>query len=133
MIRHSKNYLIYHLAPELSSRQPTPQSATTNPTFINIFTLLPFDLFKFLIENGEIAALGQDQERFAFAKKLILGRRKKALSQIQAVNKDMTQKEAAGQVPVENVVLSFGGNSGSSVHVTRKVPARALWKVEKDR
>jgi hypothetical protein len=69
------------------------------------------------LEDATFTALGNDQERFGFAKKLILQRKK---------------GNGPGKGSMENVVLSFGGGNGSNVHVTRKTTARNLWKVEKD-
>lgn len=133
-IKHmnSKSYLTYNLSQELSQQQSTTATPiTSHPTFIQILTLLPFDLLKHLIENPQFDALGADQQRFAFAKKIIASRRKRSLAAIQASKPNLTAKEAAALVPGENVVLSFGGGAGSSVHVTKKAPTRNLWKVEK--
>jgi hypothetical protein len=127
-----KNYLSHGYAQELVRRSPETPLAT-NPEFLATFTSLPFELFKSLLEDASFTALGSDQERFGFARKIIASRRKRALALAnarggQAVN----SVQAKAQVPVENVVLRFGGGSGSNVHVTRKTQARALWKVEKD-
>lgn len=91
-----------------------------------------------------MTTLGTDQARFVFAKQLIAARRKAALGQVVAnVNANGTGGDPAAlasakaQVPVESVVLRFGGaaQGSSNVHVTRKgngTPARSLWKVEKN-
>jgi len=121
--------LTHGYAQDLARKSPaTPETPlTANPEFVATFTALPFELFKNLLEDASFTALGTDQERFGFAKRIIVQRRKKALA---AAATKSTQAKA--QVPVENVVLRFGGGSGCNVHVTRKTQARALYKVEKD-
>lgn len=57
---------------------------------------------------------GSDQERFKFAKAAI----------------ELRKRTGGGHGADETVVLAFGGgNSGSAVHVTRKMRKRALFKV----
>lgn len=93
------------------------QTSPTDPRFLGIFTILPFDLFKKCIEDPNLS-LGSDQERFAFAKKVIAARKRNQGAQASAV---------------ENVVLQFGGSGQTSnVHVTRKNRQRTLWKVDKE-
>jgi hypothetical protein len=119
---------VHGLIPELASTSTNPAiyTPTSDPRFLRIFTHLPFELFKSCIEEKHLP-LGSDQERFAFAKKAIAARKKKASGAAAA--------GAQGhEVAIENVVLQFTGGSGSNVHVTRKAKAggRPLWKVVKD-
>ncbi|KAI5454777.1 histone acetyltransferase 1 [Naganishia albida] len=117
------HYLTIRLPQELQQRDPdTP--LTQNPNFKGIIVQLPFDLFKTCIEDP-ILPLGSDQERFAFAKSTIQQRRKR-----NAARSLQGQPETSSVV--ENVVLRFGGGSGSKVHITRKSKQRSLWKVEKE-
>jgi hypothetical protein len=95
-----------------------------NQKFKEIIVQLPFDLFKTCIEDSRLN-LGSDQERFAFAKSTIQQRKKK-----NPARNSQGQPETPSIV--ENVVLRFGGGSGSKVHITRKSKQRSLWKVEKD-
>jgi hypothetical protein len=125
VFNRSKHYLVHGYASDLARQGDGP--VASNPELIATFTMIPFELFKSLLEDASFTALGGDQERFGYAKKMIASRRKKALAAATAV-----PGQPKVQVPTENVVLSFGGGTGSSVHVTRKTQARALWKVEKD-
>lgn len=129
----SKTYLSRGYAQELSRKTPASSETplTANPEFVATFSTLPFELFKSLLEDASFTALGTDQERFGFAKKIIMERRKKSLAMASA-QKGISAAQAKAQVPVENVVLRFGGGNGSNVHVTRKTQTRTLWKVEKD-
>ena len=126
----SKKYLAHGYASDLQRQSPVAHDGPliTHPELVATFTMLPFELFKSLLEDGSFTILGGDQERFGFAKKMIVSRRKRALANASASG----SAGAKAQVPVENVVLRFGGGTGSSVHVTRKTQARTLWKVEKD-
>lgn len=126
-----------HSSPDVSiqSHGPGAPSAPTDNgremTLLQIFSRLPFDLFKSAVESqtfqigdcvlsyidcrGKLThqRKGSDQERFKFAKKAI----------------DM-RKRTRGSGVEETVVLAFGGgNSGSAVHVTRKMRKRSLFKV----
>ncbi|TDL27582.1 hypothetical protein BD410DRAFT_782706 [Rickenella mellea] len=109
--------LAAHSPPELNgaSHGSGPPVTTGGPgreTLLQIFSRVPFDLFKSAIESPSFQ-IGSDQERFKFAKAAI----------------DL-RKRARGSGVEETVVLAFGGgNSGSAVHVTRKTRKRALFKV----
>jgi hypothetical protein len=119
----SYNYLTVRLPEELQTSDPdTP--LTQSPKFKAIIVQLPFDLFKTCIEDPSLS-LGSDQERFAFAKSTIQQRKKKNAAR-------NLQGQPETPVVVENVVLRFGGGSGSKVHITRKSKQRSLWKVEKE-
>ncbi|KAH9926115.1 uncharacterized protein B0H18DRAFT_1211137 [Fomitopsis serialis] len=83
-------------------------------TLLQIFALIPFDMFKAAVESPTFQ-IGSDQARFKFAKDAI-ELRKRGI--------------ARGQGAEETVVLAFGGHhGGSAVHVTRKLRKRPLWKV----
>jgi len=97
-----------------------PQGAppAENPgleALLRVYSRLPFDFFKHAIESPSFP-IGSDQARFKFAKSAIARR-----------------KQAAGRDAEESVVLAFGGvgDSGSAVHITRKLKKRSLWKVTK--
>lgn len=101
----------------ITSTLSSHQSSPSDPRFLSIFTILPFELFKKCIEDPSLS-LGTDQERFAFAKKVIAARKRNQGAQASAI---------------ENVVLQFGGSGQTSnVHVTRKSRQRTLWKVDKE-
>ncbi|KAL4253918.1 BTB domain-containing protein [Abortiporus biennis] len=84
-------------------------------TLLQIFSRVPFDLFKAAVESPSFQ-IGSDQARFKFAKDAIETRKRGI---------------ARGQGAEETVVLAFGQNNfgGSAVHVTRKLRKRPLWKV----
>ncbi|KAI0691188.1 hypothetical protein BC835DRAFT_1417303 [Cytidiella melzeri] len=88
---------------------------TGRDTLLDIYSRVPFELFKTAVESPAFQ-IGSDQARFKFAKDCIELRKR--------VN-------ARGQGAEETVVLAFGGGSvgGSTVHVTRKMRKRPLWKV----
>lgn len=113
-------------------------------TLLQIYTRVPFEMFKQAVESPELPIgkpasssffffsfisprlficfvcffsrfrIGSDQARFQFAKAAIARR-----------------KATVGNAVEETVVLAFGGsmNSGSAVHVTRKVKKRPLVRV----
>jgi len=85
---------------------------------LNIFSRVPFDLFKTAIESPTFQ-IGSDQARFKFAKDAIEVRKKAGISR--------------GTGAEETVVLAFGGGNGnaggSAVHVTRKLRKKPLWKI----
>ncbi|EPT06240.1 hypothetical protein FOMPIDRAFT_1110028 [Fomitopsis schrenkii] len=97
---------------------PHPEGQTSDAgrdTLLQVFALVPFDMFKAAVESPAFNIAGSDQARFKFAKDAI-ELRKRAI--------------ARGQGAEETVVLAFGGhNGGSAVHVTRKLRKRPLWKV----
>lgn len=98
-----------------SSPSSSSQSANGLQTLLQIYSHVPFEMFKQAVESPELP-IGSDQARFQFAKAAIARR-----------------KASVGHGVEETVVLAFGGstNSGSAVHVTRKVKRRPLWKVTK--
>ncbi|WVQ94718.1 hypothetical protein IAU59_001798 [Kwoniella sp. CBS 9459] len=98
---------------------------TTDPRLFSVYSKLPYELFKALIENPELPIQSM-QDRFAFAKRVIAQRKKVAASTTAA-----TANGNNGPPMEESVVLAFKGGEGMEVHVTRKPKkSRALWKVE---
>ncbi|KAN0076883.1 hypothetical protein V8E55_010738 [Tylopilus felleus] len=91
------------------------QGHSGRDTLLQIFSLVPFDMFKAAVESPTFQ-IGSDQCRFKFAKDAI-ELRKRGI--------------ARGHGSEETVVLAFGGGHmrGSAVHVTRKMRKRPLWKV----
>lgn len=104
---------------------------------LQVYSLVPFEMFKAAVESPTfqigarrrafltpslqslrltLYAIGSDQARFKFAKDAI-ELRKRGI--------------ARGLGAEETVVLAFGGSStgGSTVHITRKLRKRPLWKV----
>lgn len=120
---YSYTYLTVQLPEELE-QDARFSTLNDNAKFKEVFSQLPFDLFKACIEDSQLN-LGTDQERFAFAKSMIQLRKRKA-----AARTAQGLPDAASVV--ENVVLRFGGGSGSKVHITRKSKQRSLWKVDKE-
>lgn len=115
----------------------SPQGHSGRDTLLQIFSRVPFDMFKMAVESPTfqigacswcpwspiatrllilITITGSDQCRFKFAKDAI-ELRKRGI--------------ARGHGSEETVVLAFGGGhmSGNAVHVTRKMRKRPLWKV----
>ncbi|PCH38457.1 hypothetical protein WOLCODRAFT_136290 [Wolfiporia cocos MD-104 SS10] len=84
-------------------------------TLLQVFARVPFDMFKAAVESPTFQ-IGSDQARFKFAKDAIELRKRSI---------------ARGQGAEETVVLAFGGSNfgGSTVHITRKLRKRPLWKV----
>lgn len=101
--------------PSVVSESGPPQGKAGRETLLQIFSLVPFDMFKAAVESPAFE-IGSDHSRFKFAKDAI-ELRKKGVSQ--------------GRGAEETVVLAFGGGhmGGSAVHVTRKMRKRPLWKV----
>ncbi|KIK97403.1 hypothetical protein PAXRUDRAFT_136345 [Paxillus rubicundulus Ve08.2h10] len=97
------------------SESGTSQGHTSRDTLLQIFSRVPFDMFKAAVESPTFQ-IGSDQCRFKFAKDVI-ELRKGGISR--------------GHGAEETVVLAFGGGhmGGSTVHVTRKMRKRPLWKV----
>ncbi|KAG5728375.1 BTB/POZ domain-containing protein 2 [Termitomyces sp. T112] len=85
---------------------------------LQIYSRVPFEMFKTAVESPSfrVDPTGSDQARFKFAKEAI-ELRKRGI--------------ARGSGAEETVVLAFGGGNagGSSVHITRKMRKRPLWKV----
>jgi len=102
----------------LQAFHPQAAPSAENPgleTLLRVYSCLPFDFFKHAIESPSFP-IASDQARFKFAKSAIARR-----------------KQAVGRDAEESVVLAFGGvgDSGSAVHITRKLKKRSLWKVTK--
>ncbi|OCF34685.1 hypothetical protein I316_03728 [Kwoniella heveanensis BCC8398] len=114
-------YLLHALPSQIMSDK---SSLIADPRLLSVYSKLPYELFKSLIENPKLPIQSM-QDRFAFAKKVI-AQRKKALS--AATSGGATNGSPAME---ESVVLAFKGGDGMEVHVTRKPKkSRALWKVE---
>jgi len=134
-LRHDVlEYLVVTLPATLNIHQHGPANGTVSPspgsppqssqhntgrdTLLNIFSRVPFDLFKTAIESPTFQ-IGSDQARFKFAKDAIEVRKKAGISR--------------GTGAEETVVLAFGGGNGnaggSAVHVTRKLRKKPLWKI----
>ncbi|TFY69277.1 hypothetical protein EVG20_g3225 [Dentipellis fragilis] len=101
-------------APSTSQRASQAPVQSGRDTLLDIFSRVPFDIFKTAIESPAFQ-IGTDQARFKFAKDAI-DLRKRGI--------------ARGTGAEETVVLAFGGGNtgGSAVHVTRKLRKRPLWK-----
>ncbi|KAI6150298.1 hypothetical protein BKA82DRAFT_4113983 [Pisolithus tinctorius] len=97
------------------SESGSSQGRSGRETLLQIFSLVPFDMFKAAVESPAFQ-IGSDQSRFKFAKDAV-ELRKKGI--------------ARGRGAEETVVLAFGGShmGESAVHVTRKIRKRPLWKV----
>lgn len=105
-----QEYLLRVLPDSISSEGPL----SSNPTLLSIYSQLPYELFKQIIESP-LLPITPTQSRFMFAKKAI----------------SLRKKGAAASGMEESVVLAIGSEQGA-VHITRK-PKRArtaLWKVE---
>ncbi|KAK7054955.1 hypothetical protein VNI00_003418 [Paramarasmius palmivorus] len=100
---------------EISSPSGPAQGTSNREVLLQIFSRVPFDMFKEAIESPNFQ-IGSDQSRFKFAKDAIEIRKRGI---------------ARGPGCEETVVLAFGGgySGGSAVHVTRKMRKRQLWKV----
>ena len=133
------------VSPSPESHSPSSQHGSGRDALLDVFSRVPFDLFKTAMESpafqiGErffissyvffckhhetyhvinVSWLGSDQARFRFAKDAIEVRKKLGISR--------------GTGAEETVVLAFGGGAGtvggSAVHVTRKLRKKPLWKI----
>ena len=107
-----------------SSQSPPAEQAEAQATLQHVYAVLPFELFKAVLESSNLGA-GEggglsDQTRFNLAKKCIAERKKAAAA------------AAPGAEFEETVVLAFGGASAgaSNVSIVRKPKqTRKLWKV----
>ena len=116
------HFLVDTLPEILEVRHPASEAPTSGPSgrdvLLQIYSLVPFEMFKTAVESPHfrLDPSGSDQARFKFAKDAI-ELRKRGI--------------ARGSGAEETVVLAFGGNNfgGSSVHITRKMRKRPLWKV----
>ncbi|WVF66900.1 hypothetical protein IAT40_001643 [Kwoniella sp. CBS 6097] len=120
------DYLLHALPRKIISDN---SPITADPRLLSVYSKLPYDLFKSLIENPELP-IPSMQERFQFAKKVI-AQRKKIASASSATNGSNGASVQVGPPMEESVVLAFNGGEGMGIHVTRKPKkSRALWKVE---
>lgn len=89
----------------------------SDPRLLSAYVPLPFDLFKLCVESPDLP-IPFMQDRFAFAKRAIAQRKKRAAGQ--------------GAQMEESVVLALRDDGdGMGVQITRKPKrSRALWKVE---
>jgi len=114
------HFLVDTLPEILEVRQSVSDnnSSSGRDILLDIYSRVPFDMFKTAVEspNFRLDSTGSDQSRFKFAKDAI-ELRKRGI--------------ARGSGAEETVVLAFGGGGfgGSSVHITRKMRKRPLWKV----
>ncbi|KAG6821073.1 hypothetical protein H0H93_007232 [Arthromyces matolae] len=101
-----------------TSDQPSTSGPSGRDLLLQIYSRVPFEMFKTAVESPSfrVDSTGSDQARFKFAKDAI-ELRKRGI--------------ARGSGAEETVVLAFGGGNGagSSVHITRKMRKRPLWKV----
>jgi len=136
------------VSPSPESPSLSSQDGSGRDVLLDIFSRVPFDLFKAAVESPtfqigkrfftlrylasqlemhyretdhiiNIRFPGSDQARFKFAKDAIEVRKKAGVSR--------------GTGAQETVVLAFGGGNGnggaSAVHVTRKLRKKPLWKI----
>jgi len=137
------------VSPAPESPSPSSQYGPGRDTLLDIFSRVPFDLFKAAVESPtfqigkrflasrhvapqlcmyhhetdhfiKFCSPGSDHARFKFAKDAIEVRKKAGIS-------------SRGAGAEETVVLAFGGGNGtagaSAVHVTRKLRKKPLWKI----
>ncbi|KAG6919953.1 hypothetical protein DXG01_013302 [Tephrocybe rancida] len=108
-------FLDVHQPPSERSAAPGPHG---RDVLLQIYSRVPFEMFKTAVESPSfrVDPTGSDQARFKFAKEAI-ELRKRGI--------------ARGSGAEETVVLAFGGGNGAgnSVHITRKMRKRPLWKV----
>jgi len=106
------------VSPSSEPPSPSSQHSSGRDALLDIFSRVPFDLFKAAVESPTFQ-IGSDQARFKFAKDAIEVRKKAGISR--------------GAGAQETVVLAFGGGNGnagaSAVHVTRKLRKKPLWKI----
>jgi hypothetical protein len=134
------NYLVVTLPNLLEVHSTSPaepglsQGASGRDTLLRVFSLVPFDMFKTAVESPtfqigtllygypaspelicRVHTVGSDQARFKFAKDAI----------------DLRKRARGSGAAEETVVLAFGGGNfgGSTVHITKKMKKRPLWKV----
>jgi len=140
---HQRDPANGNVSPSPDSPSPSSQYGPGRNTLLDIFSRVPFDLFKTAVESPtfqigkrsltslasvchhetdhciKFCSPGSDHARFKFAKDAIEVRKKAGISR--------------GTGAEETVVLAFGGGNGtagaSAVHVTRKLRKRPLWKV----
>ncbi|RDB24105.1 BTB/POZ domain-containing protein 2 [Hypsizygus marmoreus] len=116
------HFLVDTLPEILEVQQSQPEPSSPGPSgrdvLLQIYSRVPFEMFKTAVESPafRLDPTGSDQARFKFAKDAI-ELRKRGI--------------ARGSGAEETVVLAFGGGNfgGSTVHITRKMRKRPLWKV----
>jgi len=114
------HFLVDTLPEVLEVHQSPPESSSSGPggrdVLLQIYARVPFEMFKTAVESPSfrLDPSGSDQARFKFAKEVI-----------------EIRKRGIARGAEETVVLAFGGGNygGSSVHITRKMRKRPLWKV----
>ncbi|KAF9477378.1 hypothetical protein BDN70DRAFT_114014 [Pholiota conissans] len=103
--------------PEILEVQRPNQEPSSGPTgrdvLLQIYSRVPFEMFKSAMESPTFM-IGTDQARFKFAKEAV-----------------EIRKRGIARGAEEAVVLAFGQTNfgNGSVHVTRKLRKRPLWKV----
>jgi hypothetical protein len=113
------HFLVVTLPEVLDVQNPQESTSSRGDSgrdiLLQVYSLVPFEMFKTAVESSTFR-IGSDQARFKFAKDAI-ELRKRAITR--------------GTGAEETVVLAFGGNSlgSSTVHVTRKMRKRPLWKI----
>lgn len=114
------HFLVVTLPEVLEVAQRAGQESNVNPAgrdvLLQVYSQVPFEMFKTAVES-QTFEIGPVQARFKFAKDAI-ELRKRGI--------------ARGVGAEETVVLAFGGGNNlgdHSVHVTRKMRKRPLWKV----
>ncbi|KAF7295056.1 BTB domain-containing protein [Mycena indigotica] len=96
--------------PQSLDLQADSDSKAGRDVLLQIFSRVPFDLFKTAVESS-VFEIGSAQTRFKFAKDVI----------------ELRKRGIAAHGGEETVVLSNFG--GSAIHITRKMRKRPLWKV----
>jgi hypothetical protein len=108
------HFLVVTLPEVLEVTRPQQDSSSSGrDALLQIYARVPFEMFRAAVESPTFS-IGTDQARFKFAKDAI-----------------ELRKRGISRGAEETVVLAFGqGSFGSStVHVTRKMRKRPLWKV----
>ncbi|KAG5652340.1 hypothetical protein H0H81_005361 [Sphagnurus paluster] len=112
------HFLVVTLPEILEVQHASSEKSHGRDVLLQIYSRVPFDMFKTAVESPSfrVDPTGSDQARFKFAKEAI-DLRKRGI--------------ARGSGAEETVVLAFGGGNGvgNSVHITRKLRKRTLWKV----
>ncbi|KAF7304658.1 BTB domain-containing protein [Mycena kentingensis (nom. inval.)] len=103
------NFLVVTLPQSLELQPDTPSGSKSRDTLLQVFSRVPFDLFKAAMESPAFD-VGSSQTRFKFAKDAI----------------ELRKRGIAAQGEEIVVLQNFGA---SAIHVTRKTRKRALWKI----
>jgi len=135
-----------HSLHAFSTSTPPPQQTEALSILQHIYAVLPFELFKAVLESPRLGVGAgdalSDQTRFGLAKKCVAERKKSLAAQNRQVAGAATANgvgsaTAPAAAPgsqdyEETVVLAFGANTsgGSNVNIVRKPKQnRKLWKV----